>query len=334
MRRNGNSFRKKIHDQGGEIDKQREKCQNLRREFKGAEEEHNRRFTILEHEMEQLKTSKKITETLAPRDIFRGRTTTSSANPWMKFDLDTKSGSTYVPDPLKHTTRSTDEPVSEKTKGEYTSNRHRNDGPVPPKVSVFAGKSEWKPCYMQFNNIANKYNWDKQQRLDRLIEFCGTKRYSLSVRGKKDYDVLVQKLNQRFGNKDLPHTIRRQLQEAKKLFDESLEDFSERVQEMATDGCLNTPEHVVDTISVDAFLKGCSDKKAALFAMEKNPTTIDQALQCVKNSIHKQKILLGYKNKKPQVKRVQFDAESDEELTERKIRQVKLLPLHRYRNCS
>lgn len=38
---------------------------------------------------------------------------------------------------------------------------------------------------------------------------------------------------------------------------------------MATDGCLNTPEHVVDTISVDAFLKGCSDKKAALFAMEK-----------------------------------------------------------------
>lgn len=223
MRRNGNSFRKKIHEQGGEIDKQREKCQNLRREFKGAEEEHNRRFTILEHEMEQLKTSKKITETLAPRDIFRGRTTTSSANPWMKFDLDAKSGSTYVPDALKHTTRSTDEPVSEKTKGEYTSNRHRNDGPVPPKVSVFAGKSEWKPCYMQFNHIANKYNWDKQQRLDRLIECLRDKALKIvSTRQdsvQKDYDVLVQKLNQRFGNKDLPHTIRRQLQEAKKLFE-------------------------------------------------------------------------------------------------------------------
>jgi hypothetical protein len=39
-------------------------------------------------------------------------------------------------------------------------------------------------------------------------------------------------MNQRFGNKDLPHTIRRQLQEAKQLFDESLDDFSERVQEM------------------------------------------------------------------------------------------------------
>jgi hypothetical protein len=108
----------KIQEQAGEIDKEQEKCQNVRREFKGAEEEHNRRFTILEHEMEQLKTSKKILETLAPGDIFRGRTTTSSANPCMKFDPDTKRGSTYVPDALKHTTRSTNEPLSEKAKGE------------------------------------------------------------------------------------------------------------------------------------------------------------------------------------------------------------------------
>lgn len=163
--------------------------------------------------MEQLRTSKKISETFAPGDIFRGRTTTSSANPWMKFDPDSKSGSTYVPDALKHTTRSTDEPVSVKAKGEDTSNRHRNDGPVPPNLSVFAEKSEWKPYYMQFNHIANKYNWDKQQRLNRLIEclrdkalkFVNTRQDSI----QKDYDILVQKLNQRFGNKDLPHTIRR-----------------------------------------------------------------------------------------------------------------------------
>jgi hypothetical protein len=32
----------KIQEQAGEIDKEREKCQNVRREFKGAEEEHNR----------------------------------------------------------------------------------------------------------------------------------------------------------------------------------------------------------------------------------------------------------------------------------------------------
>ncbi|CAC5399678.1 unnamed protein product [Mytilus coruscus] len=56
-------------------------------------------------------------------------------------------------------------------------------------------------------------------------------------------------------------------------------EFAERVQEMETDGYIDIPEHVVETISVDTFLKGCTDKKAALLAMEKNPTRMDQALQ-------------------------------------------------------
>ncbi|CAC5374562.1 unnamed protein product [Mytilus coruscus] len=133
--------------------------------------------------------------------------------------------------------------------------------------------------------------------------------------------MLVQKLSQRFGNKDLPHTIKRQLQEVRQFVDESIEEFAERIQELATDGYLNTPENVVDTIAVDAFLKGCTDKKAALFAMEKDPNTMDQALQYVKSSIHNQKILLGYR--KPEVKRVQFYDDSDEESTECLVRQVK-----------
>ncbi|CAC5358486.1 unnamed protein product [Mytilus coruscus] len=55
--------------------------------------------------------------------------------------------------------------------------------------------------------------------------------------------------------------------------------------------------------------------------MEKDPNTMDQALQYVKSSIHNQKILLGYR--KPEVKRVQFYDDSDEESTECLVRQVK-----------
>ncbi|CAC5414639.1 unnamed protein product [Mytilus coruscus] len=81
---------------------------------------------------------------------------------------------------------------------------------------------------------------------------------------------------------------------------------------MATDGYgPNTPENVVETISVDAFLKGCSDKKATLFAMEKNPITLDTALQCVKSSIHNQRIVLG--KRQDVVKRVHFDSDTDSE---------------------
>ncbi|CAC5400387.1 unnamed protein product [Mytilus coruscus] len=95
----------------------------------------------------------------------------------------------------------------------------------------------------------------------------------------------------------------------RQFVDESIEEFAERIQELATDGYLNTPENVVDTIAVDAFLKGCIDKKAALFAMEKDPNTMDQALRYVKSSIHNQKILLGYR--KPEIKRVQLYDDSE-----------------------
>ncbi|VDI02855.1 Hypothetical predicted protein [Mytilus galloprovincialis] len=202
---------------------------------------------------------------------------------------------------------------------------NQRSGPTPPKLAIFDGKSEWKPYFMQFNHIARKYEWSNEQKLDRLIECLRDKALKfVSTRQEtvqKDYDMLVQKLSQRFGNKDLPHTIRRQLQEVRQFVDESIEEFAERIQELATDGYLNTPENVVDTIAVDAFLKGCTDKKAALFAMEKDPNTMDQALQYVKSSIHNQKILLGYR--KPEVKRVQFYDDSDEESTECLVRQVK-----------
>jgi len=57
-------------------------------------------------------------------------------------------------------------------------------------------------------------------------------------------------MNIQLGNKDLPYTIRRQLQDAKQNMDETVEEFAERVQEMATDGYgINTPENVVETIS-------------------------------------------------------------------------------------
>ena len=83
---------------------------------------------------------------------------------------------------------------------------------------------------------------------------------------------------QRFGNKDLPHSIRKQLQDVKQNVEASIEELTERVQEMATDGYNKATEDFVELMAVDAFLKGCNDKKAGLATMDKNPSRIDQAL--------------------------------------------------------
>jgi len=102
-------------------------------------------------------------------------------------------------------------------------------------------------------------------------------------------------MNEGFGRKDLPHIIRRQLQDLKQEQDELLEEYAERAQEMSTDGYPDTPEEFVEIIAIDAFLKGCTDKKAALTAMDKNPATLDQALQFVKSAIANQRVILGQK---------------------------------------
>ena len=47
---------------------------------------------------------------------------------------------------------------------------------------------------------------------------------------------------------------------------------------MATDGYSEATEDIVELMAVDAFLKGCNDKKVGLAAMDENPSRIDQAL--------------------------------------------------------
>ena len=279
-------------------------------DFKKQEQQLRLHNTQLEEEVKHIKLSKLISEELAPFDIYKPKSTPSAGQSGTNKETE---------DPNKKEADKETNKKNEVDKDTNSSMRDRpwlSNGPLPPKLATFDGKSEWRPYYVQFIHISNKYLWDDKQRLDKLVEclrdkalkFYSTRQPSV----QNNFKALAEKMNQRFGNKDLPYTIRRQLQDARQNLDESVEEFAERVQEMATDGYgTTTPENVVETISVDAFLKGCTDKKAALFAMEKTPTTLDQALQFVKSSIHNQRILLGYKTKTEAVKRVQFDEDPD-----------------------
>jgi hypothetical protein len=56
------------------------------------------------------------------------------------------------------------------------------------------------------------------------------------------------------------------------------EELTERVQEMATDGYSEATEDIVELMAVDAFLKGCNDKKTGLAAMDENPSRIDNVI--------------------------------------------------------
>lgn len=48
---------------------------------------------------------------------------------------------------------------------------------------------------------------------------------------------------------------------------------------MQETGYPDAPESVINTIATDTFLKGMENKRATLTAMNKDPTTLESALQ-------------------------------------------------------
>lgn len=91
--------------------------------------------------------------------------------------------------------------------------------------------------------------------------------------------------------------MKRKLQDIKQE-NKTVEEFAEQVQEMATEGHPDATESVRDTIATDTFLKGIGNKRAALTAMDKDPTTLESALQLVKAAINNQRLILADINRK------------------------------------
>jgi hypothetical protein len=181
-------------------------------------------------------------------------------------------------------------------------------------MATFAGKVEagadWASFFMQFERVALRYGWNPEESCDRLFE-CLRGRALQFVSGlpawaRADYHTLVQRLQTRFGYRDPPTTVRRKLQDLQQVEKETLEEYAERAQKLATDGFLGVPMEMVDTIAVDAFLKGCRDKNAALAAMNSKPTTLEEATQLVNALIHNYRVMRGGSNK-PKLRVLRFE---------------------------
>ncbi|CAG2200321.1 unnamed protein product [Mytilus edulis] len=129
-------------------------------------------------------------------------------------------------------------------------------GPSAPKLAIFDGKSDWRPYFLQFSTIADRYKWSDEQRLFKLIELLrdrALKYYSNRVKSlQANYKLFCQKFNEKFGKKELPHILRRLLQDLRQENEENLRDFAERAQELAVDGYPDTPEKFAETLATDA----------------------------------------------------------------------------------
>ena len=193
------------------------------------------------------------------------------------------------------------------------------------KVPTYDGKVRWETYADQFTRIARKCNWDKEARLDNLVQhlrddaldYYGT----LPRRERRDFDYVKKAFKVRFSRRSHPQTARRALQVIRQSQDEELEQFAQRCQTLARDGFRKDSERTIEKVAMDAFLHGCSDRRAALMAGEKNIQSMRELVQSVEHSVQNAKAILGDKK----VRSVTF-GESDDHYYQPSVSKIEKKP--------
>ena len=164
-------------------------------------------------------------------------------------------------------------------------------------MQTFHGEStKWRSFFFQFTQMARYCGWTSQERLETLIACMRDKAvHYLETRPHEvlhDYERLVHNLNQRYNDKASTRVSRYKLYSILQDNNEALDDYAERVITLAKDGHPGVPSGSVQSIAVDAFFRGCTDKLAAMIVMGSKPRTLDKALHRLKEAIEDQ-ISLG-----------------------------------------
>lgn len=122
---------------------------------------------------------------------------------------------------------------------------------------------------------------------DKAVQYI----YTTSHMVRRDYHLLVEALERRYGQTEMPTAIRRELNCLRQTEEEILEDFADRVLTRTYDGFPASGESEVQSLALDYFLRGCKDRAAALVAMNRDPVDLPSALQFVKSAIQNTKAM-------------------------------------------
>ena len=192
--------------------------------------------------------------------------------------------------------------------------RDRGRSPQLPKLKYYSGDTDWETYKFQFERMAERHGWSKRKMAERLVDCLDGKALSFVKELKlESYHQLAKNLARRFGSKDAPAIARSKLDIIKQTVDESVEDFSQRVHFLTLEGHPEATQKTIDVLSVEAFHRGCRDKRAAENSMNKKPRNIYKALKYVKESMSNQRTLYGSKHQSAIARKVCFP-DSDDDL--------------------
>ena len=169
-----------------------------------------------------------------------------------------------------------------------------------PKQLQYDGKSNWLPFKHRFTKYAESSDWTAEECLDCLIwcltgkaaDFCAT----LMERTKHlSYRKLLKKLDERFGDRELPASAQVRFQQATQKKDESLEDWADRVLTLSGKAFKDLPEKYSNQQAVARFCQGLRDAEAGHHVCMKKSLSIEDALNEIRLYQHTKDAIYGHK---------------------------------------
>ena len=189
-----------------------------------------------------------------------------------------------------------------------TSHRPDRTSDSLPKLQKYDGSGQWKSFYIQFKMYANIKGWSEQEKLNNLCLCLRDKALDFFVcqpdHIQQNYLRIVEKMEKRFGKKDIAETLRVQFNRMRQKIDEPLEEWAERVQKVAQEAYMDLPDDFITNEIVRKFCQGISDKETAQYVSDRRPNTIERALQLVKAHVENNRAIYGSKINKKQVRQI------------------------------
>ena len=164
-----------------------------------------------------------------------------------------------------------------------------------PKLSKYDGRIPWRVYEVKLLHLARRYQRDDDTKLAKLVEALEDKALAffsnLPSNVQVNFELVRKKMNNRFMPQEPAITVRKQLQTIHQNTEEALEEWAECCQQCAYEAWGKISLEVAEQVAIEAFLGGVIDTEAAFTVLEKDPQTVDEALEFLKKVVHSHKSL-------------------------------------------
>ena len=152
-----------------------------------------------------------------------------------------------------------------------------------PKL-YYEGDDDWDIFKNKFQDYAEEMDWTPSEckaclkwcLRGKAAKFCST---LLKINEDLTYKQLLRKLGDRFGDLDLKVAVYSQFNHANQKEEESLEDWADRVRELAAKAFKDLPNEYCCERAVQRFCEGMTDGEAGQYVFLGEPTSLEEAIK-------------------------------------------------------